>query len=470
MPLRLQVTIRFLGDRYHGSDWPPSPARVFQALVAGAKVGAPERSWSERHHAALAWLEGLGEPEIFARPEKKGQRYTLFVPNNSLAAEKSTKTSKPVAPRILASRSVGEADVVYRWTLEDPDWARDHIPALDEVASHLRALGWGVDFATAVAELSEASAPSGLERFRARRRAGVALRVPRPGLLDDLGQAYCAFTHRISDEGVNPSTRATLFGEVRYCRDNEAPERRSIAFELETLAGKTFAAPWDQAQTVAAWVRHAAAQALAQEELSQAWIDSYVLGHTAPDEAGRRLSFVPLPTVGYQHADGGIRRVLIVEPPEVTDDEALDLLAVKLCGWTLTDDDGTARTVLAPPKDSKRVLALYTSRAKVWQSTTPVVLHGHNANRGRISLAKTDRLLCQAFEAAGFHESGIEDIAFQTAPYWPGTGGAAAIRTPFHLNQWPRLHVRVTFREPIQGPVFAGIGRHCGLGVFAGVQ
>src|SRR3990170_4346649 len=96
----LNLTVRFLTDRYHGSDWPPSPARLFQALVAGAKTGSYSREWGADQQSALEWLEGLGPPNIFSRPYQTGRAYTLFVPNNSLAGGVSTKTSKPVIPRV----------------------------------------------------------------------------------------------------------------------------------------------------------------------------------------------------------------------------------------------------------------------------------------------------------------------------------------------------------------------------------
>jgi CRISPR-associated protein Csb2 len=162
---------------------------------------------------------------------------------------------------------------------------------------------------------------------------------------------------------------------------------------------------------------------------------------------------------------------MIVEPPEASvDAEALDLLRIKLPGWILTDERGTDCAVLAPLREERKVLPFYTRKAKVWQTVTPVILHGYNAARGRISLTKTDRLLCQAFDAAGFPESLIDSIKFQAAPFWAGSGAANAIRVPRHLSNWPRLHVRVEFKEALAGPVLAGLGRHCGIGVFAAAQ
>lgn len=471
MALHLDLTVRFFNDRYHGSDWPPSPARLFQALVAGSKTGAPAREWNADRQSALEWLERLAPPDIQSRAKSDGRRYTIYVPNNSLGEGQSTKTSKQVAPTILANHSPGNPDVVYRWRVTDADAARLHLPVLDQIAGCLRVLGWGIDFAAAAASLGDdVPMASGLEAFTPDACGGVSLRVPVAGLLGHLGDCHKAFTRRISAKGVNPYTRPTQFGQARYRRANSWRPRRWIAFEMQEPDGRPFAARWDQAQTVAAWVRHAAGAALLQEELDESWVSSFVFGHTAQGDLGHRLSFVPLPSIGHQNSDGGIRRVLVVEPPGTTgkDAEALDLLRIKLSGWMLTDEDGkTPRGILFPPSDRSKVLPFFLGRAEVWQTATPIVLHGHNTSRGRISLPKTDRLLLQAFEAAGYPEPLIREIAFQRAPYWPGCEAATAIRVPRHLVPWPRIHVRVEFAEAVEGPVLAGIGRHCGIGVLA---
>lgn len=61
----LVISVRFFGGRYHGLDtegrpeWPPSPGRLFQALVASAAKGAILR---EEDRNAFAWLERLKAP------------------------------------------------------------------------------------------------------------------------------------------------------------------------------------------------------------------------------------------------------------------------------------------------------------------------------------------------------------------------------------------------------------------------
>ena len=72
MPSSFCISIRFLQAMCHGRgdleepEWPPSPLRVFQSLVAAAAA-----RWNEREHighaeASLRWLERQSPPLIVA--------------------------------------------------------------------------------------------------------------------------------------------------------------------------------------------------------------------------------------------------------------------------------------------------------------------------------------------------------------------------------------------------------------------
>src|SRR5580704_608740 len=84
----LAIGVRFHEGRYHGrpeggTDWPPSPARLFQALVSGA---ARSETLAETERLALQWLESLNPPLIAAPSKRAGQGFRNFVPNNDLDA------------------------------------------------------------------------------------------------------------------------------------------------------------------------------------------------------------------------------------------------------------------------------------------------------------------------------------------------------------------------------------------------
>jgi CRISPR-associated protein Csb2 len=231
---------------------------------------------------------------------------------------------------------------------------------------------------------------------------------------------------------------------------------------------KALAVPWEQAQKVAAWLRHQAAVVL-QNEVDAQLIASYVLGHTDPTDKSHRLSYVPLPSIGGSSADGAIRRAMIVEPANMTG-EVTNLLAIKLAGALLTGDGEDANCRLAPHESGDWTLRQYlpAKPERDWRSVTPVVLHGYNATaRGVISVAKTERLLLRAFAMAEIREEQIERLAFQTGPLWRGAKHASAMHVPKHLDGYPRLHVQVSLKEGVRGPVLAGIGRHYGIGLFA---
>ena len=96
----LLLTVRFHDDRYHGlldrggpPEWPPSPFRLFQALVAGVArrkelvIGddVPSNTTFTTIGQALDWLQRhtRGHPPIIIAPKSKtGQAITRFVPNN----------------------------------------------------------------------------------------------------------------------------------------------------------------------------------------------------------------------------------------------------------------------------------------------------------------------------------------------------------------------------------------------------
>jgi CRISPR-associated protein Csb2 len=180
-------------------------------------------------------------------------------------------------------------------------------------------------------------------------------------------------------------------------------------------------------QKVAALLWHRAGEEL-RNECDEATVTGYVQGHVvrghldgADGDKAQRISYVPLPAIYGKHADGMIRRAMIVEPAGKSG-EISELIRTKLTGAILTAN-GTFTQYL--PNKAFRV----------WRSVTPVVLHGYNtSSRGVISVAKTERLLLRAFEMAGFREEQIENLAFQSGPFWQGTKHAAAMRVPAHLR------------------------------------
>jgi CRISPR-associated protein GSU0054/csb2, Dpsyc system len=474
MAAAICISTTFLTGRYHGKEWPPAPARLVQALVASAKTGANRTLWPQVEEG-LRWLEQQPAPVILAKPVQQQTPYCLSVPNNDmdvvakeLAAGRSAdptklRTMKTVRPRRIHPE---EPHVRYIYRLRDGEDANAIAARLKPACHCLYSLGWGVDMAFADVTVEDDVVGEGYEEWSPSAKGRSLLRLPVPGFLDDLLATYERFCRRASGAGVDADTRPTVYRLQRYERQGQE-ELPAASFALRRLDGASVLSwDWHRGMEVAAWLRHACGQVL-QEEQFGIDIESYVYGHTEgqPGERRERMSYLPLPSIGHQHADGRIRRAVIVEPANA-DGRVVNFLQARLSREVVTDEDGKAAAMLAPLEDDF-VTSRYFAQAKVWRSVTPVVLHGHNATRGKISIQKTERLLLRAFEIGGVKTDLIETLMFQPAPLWAGTGGAKQIRVPAHLDGYPRYHVEVRFREPVKGPVFAGLGCHYGIGLFA---
>jgi CRISPR-associated protein Csb2 len=471
----LCISVTFLTGRYHGEEWPPSPARLYQALVA-AVMTCGYREFESIIEPALRWLEEQPAPRIRSCATEQFGAYRIAVPNNDMdvvawewqqGRHKDVavlKTMKQVMPWHLPEAG---PHVQYIWAVSTDS----PVPPADALrsATHLlHTLGWGVDMAYADVVPEQRGgilyepASSGERRL-----------TPMHGTLDDLKAAYRRFQVRSTGKGVDSSTRASMLISQPYRRAGE--EYRPVTcFRLLTRdATKVLAVAWEDCRKVAAWLRHRAAEEL-WNEYDEATVAEYVQGHvdSTNGDKSEHISYVPLPTIYGAHADGSIRRAMIVEPAGAQGDVS-EIIGRKLTGAVLTGSSGNPECCLAPPEQGDWTFRQYlpANPCRVWRSVTPVVLHGYNtSSRGAISIGKTERLLLRALAMAGFQEEQIESLAFQSGPLSRGSKHAAAMRVPAHLSGYPRLHVEVRFVSGVRGPVLAGIGRHYGIGLFAAAE
>lgn len=149
MDKALVVTVRLLGDAYHGSgDWPPAPGRLFQAFVAGAARG---RIVHEEDREVLYWLEQLSPPRIACPAAVPVRTPTLFVPNNDLDAKGGdpARVAEIRVPKRTERRRIDLLELllyVYSFTTPPP-------PGAAALAERLYRLGRGDDPAFATAEI-----------------------------------------------------------------------------------------------------------------------------------------------------------------------------------------------------------------------------------------------------------------------------------------------------------------------------
>ncbi|WP_145113015.1 type I-G CRISPR-associated protein Csb2 [Gimesia panareensis] len=196
----LLISVRFHEGWYHGSGGSPSPARLFQALVAGAGLSGP---LDEGTVEALEWLENQNHP-IVASPHTTSQKpYVNYVPNNEADAsngyqERIKKAEKRIAP-LLFDPAV---PFLFAWKLTD-DAAVEAAKRILPLADRVYQLGRTVDMAWAWAEfLSVDELRDRLSDYPGVIRhpsPGVGeVDCPAPGSLASLQQRYQAGAHQFA--------------------------------------------------------------------------------------------------------------------------------------------------------------------------------------------------------------------------------------------------------------------------------
>lgn len=489
MTRHLCISVTLLDPLFHGKgdsdepEWPPSPMRLFQALVAGSRSGCRNAEWSETKAEAYRWLERRNPPLIVGPPARPAAAYTLFVPNND--ADKKFErqerlTDKSVRPHRMVND--GPKSLHYAWAIAEDEWfeSRSHAELLCGEARHLTALGWGIDQAVAqgsVLDSAEVGALAGQQwrAWKAPLAGSARLRVPEKGSLDDLKRAYEAFQNRLSMELPPKAREPRVFGTRVYLPAGGLPTRPSTAFELpEGVAFRQ-----EDAVAVAAMLRSLACRC-AKDDSHQfpGGSDSYVAGHRPRrgdgrfvDERWPRFSYLPLPSIGHEHADGMIRRLLIVEPIG-GDGSHAGWAQQRLRNQILRDHDGIEWGVLLDRwrQSSSRMLDLYVAEQRAWSSVTPVILPGFDDGKR----TKADRLFLQAVQQAGLPVEAISDFTLRKAPFRIGLH-PNQYRRPDYLDsgrgrRFSAWHVHLSFRDPVAGPITIGAGRHVGLGVLATVD
>lgn len=476
MSRHLCISVTFLDPLFHGKgddepEWPPSPMRLFQALLRGSRSGCREREWSGAKEAAFRWLESRDPPRIVAPEARQAAGCTFFVPNNDsdrVPDRQDRLTSKVARPH----RLIRGDTVHYVWPIpENADFYRSHAEVICEEARHLLSLGWGVDQVVGngriLTESEFAELPG--RRWRAWRSyqvGGRTWRVPVDGSLKDLEEVYKSFAHRIDGGQYRPSKKFERFDVIRYLSSTVLPPRPYAAFELPD--GVAFRP--ESTASVAAILRSLMCREEHRHDFLQQFPDMdskvFLAGHVNRKAHDRqpRFSYLPLPTIGHQHADGMIRRLLVAEPFGGEGTQAR-WAQERLRNATLRDQQGNDRGVLLDlwRPSSARVLTLYVDEARTRSTVTPVILPGFDDGKH----AKAERLFLKAIAQAGIRVEAIEEFALRKAPFWPGAQHPRHYFTPEYIRHLSRWHVWVRFREPVPGPLAIGPGRHVGLGLFA---
>ena len=541
----LGIEVNFLTGRFVATchndrrqpEWPPHPARLFSALVA-AWADADEPDGSER--AALEWLESQPPPGIYASEAVPRRVVSHFVPVNDASVvsrgwyKRRTENVSGLAPQLHAELaasggeltkkaaqlerkltrerdveaqvgSVGntnpasavamlpeqrgkqgrfypsvtpdDARVTFIWGAPAPN---DMANALDRLLRRVTRLGHSSSLVSCrlLADASGANLEAG--------EGGSGMRAVRRGQLAELERRFARHG------GYKP--RSLPYTDVRYLPVAEAVptpagERRPntagqwVVFEF-TPGSRSF--PAMRAVELAAAMR-AAVFHHADDPIPEA-----LSGHLADGRptAAPHVAFLPLPYVGFEHADGRLLG-LAVSMPDAVGDDARRALYRAIGNWEAAareaGDDALKLTLgtqgvvrlsrLHGPATLVSLRPDAWSRASCrWVSATPIALPRHPGRLGggtRAARAKAwasaEASVALACDQVGLPEPMSVEVSL--SPFV--TGSRAASRFPsFSQNdrsgrpvRRQLLHASVTFEHPVAGPLMLGAGRFLGLGL-----
>jgi CRISPR-associated protein Csb2 len=493
----LVVHVSLHDARYHGvPDWPPSPARLFQSLVAAA---AKADGLANEDSASLEWLEQLPSPIIAAPIARQTRGFVNYVPNNDLdskggdpARVSEIRVAKLIKPRLLESN----VPIRYFWAFAADRTSQQFAERICSVAERLYQLGRGVDMAWAWGEvLEDPQARQQLNEHRgtvhhpSSSGSGATLACPEAGSLRSLIERYRAHCRRFTYVHTGTKIRQVFAQPPK-------PRFRLISYDdpprtkLYDLVGEL--APWPlvKASELVKRVRDASAKRLtdACPEMS-VQVERVLIGRGATSaEGSTRVRIIPIPSIGNSYADRAIRRVLVRIPP-----------GCPICA----EDIDWAFSGSAPPVDGSRGEALLDlvpandygmlrhygvptgEGSRCWRTVTPAVLpeapipqrmdrqrrrdqrKGGNERAGELNRAASAVL--QALRHANVRAR-VNDIRIQREPFDAKGARAEAFCTETRFAGERLWHVQIRFAERVPGPLIIGDGRYAGLGLMAPVR
>lgn len=520
----LLLTIRFHDGRYYGvPDWPPSPARVFQALVSAAARG---RTISRDAKSALEWLETLGAPIIAAPVAREAKGFSNFVPNNDLDAVGGDvrrigeiRTPKVIHPHLFDAGT----PLYYAWEFEGICEDRKHAGAIIEIAQGLYQLGRGVDMAYADgkvltlegAALDDRLREEGQHIWRPAREAtvgGTPLACPMKdslaSLIDRHRQTGKRFT-TVFEPAPPKKERDKQKAVGQIFRQPPKPRFRQVAYDSPAIylsfdivrtdeKGEARFAPQPLSGAVAlvTCIRDAAANRLRSALPQQsAAIDRIFIGRGAAEaDKAQRLKIIPLPSIGFALADRAIRRIVIEIPPNcpfIHGD-----IEWAFSGLILTFDPETGeipeieRSVILARSTDDKMLGHYglshgageAKSVRIWRTVTPAALPAARRRidpkrireeaKGGTERAEEEVLaagaVLQALRHAGLW-SPVEAIRVQREPF-EAKGVRAEAFAYGRFDKHRLWHAEIAFETPKGGAILIGDGRYLGLGLMAPIE
>lgn len=503
----LAVTLRFPLGVYHAlgaavdaderraPEWPPSPVRLIGALLDAAH-GQPGGA-DAATLAVISTLAEAGPPDVYAPrasavPTNEVDVAVLtgpsrWAPRNSAASElKGGLSLRDLAgPRAAVDKggvAIGDRPVVLAWkavALSDSE--------LRTLAQAAQDVAWfGTSRSPVLAGVADAlPEPLDVPRWEPLRpgaleRAEVQLRVPNAhtiGGFDHEFERRRSVKGKIEPSGLQkPATSGVTVG-YRVSRDasevrHHDPRHWGEPYVLE-ISSESEVQPKGPATYLVARAVRSALLAQFGEPGTPSEAPAILRGRGDTPHA----AIVPLPFVGVPHADGSIKGVALLLPhPRRLDGDLTEVDAAVAGLRRLLDAGGEVKLLGRGTMTLRETLPLraplksldldrYRGPARIWTTVTPVVHSRWRAAKSRQALV--DQI---AADCAHVGLPTPERVEVLRNPELPASPPAfvdpRGLRPEWRRSiEGPAQHLRLTFREPVQGPILLGKARHFGLGL-----
>ena len=470
----LAIAVEFLHGTFRGDpdgtantgrlqrgEWPPSPARLFAALVAADGTGDRCRVTDG---SELEWLEGLPPPEIHActrcYPQTLETRFVVehrdrWAGKKKRGSPKVVLVHQEYVGRLTASVRPGvrvtmsDPRVLYLWDKVDPPSSA----LLDALRLRAARVGFlGTSDSPARLRVHTRMLLSASEPFVPDEDGDVAINVTQAGDLKILDRLFDEWVKH--GASVARSQFPALKHEQRYRSPGPAapPDRGEVAAWLQLgtpISGRR----------ITTLVGLFKAAVLSQHEGIHGEPHQILHGHGFHAKGYEIARYLALPNVGYPRSDGRIHGLALWLPPGIDPKVRRKARDAALAVRHLTGN-GLDVAVARRDEETARPLATQPMRwlraSRTWATAFPAV----HERRRSVDLSEVT-LWCR-------HARLPDPIAFRSmrTPLVPGALDLA----PVEVNRpgkpaLPYSHVEVRFAEPVPGPVVIGSGRQRGFGL-----
>ncbi|MDA8312482.1 MAG: type I-U CRISPR-associated protein Csb2 [Actinomycetota bacterium] len=447
-------------------EWPPSPARLFSALVAADGTGA---RCTVTTGEELAWLETLEPPIILASGHEEVLRSPMrdryaVLNERAEGAVQEYPARKAKEIRQGVRQAPKDPTVTYVWPDAQP--SADHLAALALRAARIGYVGCA-DSPVRVTVTEETRA-TGTIAWRPDAAGTDTLPVAFPGFLDALDRLFAAWSAGQPTRRSWVTTRRARYQPpISFDEQVVSSTRQVIWLRLErALSGRRLLVLTESLK--AAVLDHV--QRLAPERE----LPAILHGHRQPDERGSQADFLGLLDVGRPRATGRIMGAAISLPADAEPD-LLQLVRTAVARLSVNELVGPVgapesaigfRVKLRLHGGERRPWASVPWRwvrpARAWVSATPVV-HERWSKRA----PDVEEVARWCTHAGIPNDAHLVDARFFRHPLVEG-----ALDLPSELvfrakqERRPYSHMMLVFDRPVGGPIVLGRSRQYGFGLF----